>query len=132
RPGALGRAAREARVSDALLSVRGLGVSYRTQAGSFQAVHELDFELRPGEILGVVGESGCGKSTLSAALLGLLPPNGAITAGTIEFKGRNLVGLGPEALRRLRGAEIGAIFQDPLTSLRPTFRIPAHMIDAPP
>src|SRR5207237_3339096 len=129
RPDAVRRAARKARMSNELLRVEGLDVNYRTQAGAFQAVHDLHFSLRPGEILGIVGESGCGKSTLSAALLGLLPPNGEITGGRIELSGRDLRSLRPEEMRQLRGRKIAMVFQDPMTSINPTFTIATQMAD---
>src|SRR5919109_2078259 len=76
-----------------LLEVDGLEVVYYTREHKLKALHEVSFAVRPGEIVGIVGESGCGKSTLSAALLGLLPPNGEITSGSLRFKGRELRGL---------------------------------------
>ena len=75
-------------VTEALLEVEGLEVCYHVQDGTLKALSDVSFEVRPGEILGIVGESGCGKSTLSAALLRLLPPNGEITAGRMSLKGR--------------------------------------------
>jgi len=112
-----------------LLEVDGLEVVYHTHAAELPALHDICFDVSPGQILGIVGESGCGKSTLSAALMGLLPPNGEVTAGAIRFKGRDLVGLGAEALRNVRGREIAMIFQDPLTSLNPTFRVGTQLVD---
>jgi oligopeptide/dipeptide ABC transporter ATP-binding protein len=113
-----------------LLEVEGLDVEYRTPRGSLPALTDVSFAVRPGEILGIVGESGCGKSTVSAAIMRLLPPNGAITGGHIAFRGRDLSTLGPRELREVRGKEIAMIFQDPLTSLNPTFRIGTQLIDA--
>src|SRR5207253_4599467 len=75
-------------------------------------------------------ESGCGKSTLSAALMGLLPANGRVGGGRIGFGGRDLLQAGREELRRLRGRKIAMIFQDPLTSLNPTFTIGTQLVDA--
>jgi oligopeptide/dipeptide ABC transporter ATP-binding protein len=116
-------------VTDALLEVEGLEVRYHVQSGALTALSDVSFRVAPGEILGVVGESGCGKSTLSSALLRLLPPNGEITAGSIHLKGRDLLQLSAEEMRRLRGSELVMIFQDPLTSLNPTFTIETQMID---
>jgi oligopeptide/dipeptide ABC transporter ATP-binding protein len=116
-------------MSEHLLDVQGLSVSYHTEDGWLPAVHDLSFSLRPGEVLGVVGESGCGKSTVSAALMRLLPGNGEITEGRVLYRGRDLRELSPEQLRKLRGSEITMIFQDPLTSLNPTFSIGSQMAD---
>jgi peptide/nickel transport system ATP-binding protein len=116
-------------VSDPLLRVEGLEVSYHVREGELKALSDITFDIQPGEILGVVGESGCGKSTLSSALLRLLPPNGEITAGRVLLNGRDLLGLSAEEMRRLRGAELVMIFQDPLTSLNPTFTIETQMLD---
>ncbi len=113
----------------ALLEVEGLDVAYRVRGSTLPALRGLTLAVRPGEIVGVVGESGCGKSTLSAALLRLLPPNGAVTGGRISFDGRDVLALRPGELRELRGAGIAMVFQDPLTSLNPTFTIETQMLD---
>jgi oligopeptide/dipeptide ABC transporter ATP-binding protein len=110
-----------------LLDVDGLEVAYYTREHTLKALHEVSFAVRPGEIVGVVGESGCGKSTVAAAILGLLPANGEITGGSLRFKGRELRGLRGEKARAIRGREIAMIFQDPLTSLNPTFTIGTQM-----
>jgi peptide/nickel transport system ATP-binding protein len=117
-------------VSDAVLDVKGLHVSYATKVGDFQALHDIDLTLAAGEVLGIVGESGCGKSTLSSAILRLLPPNGRITGGSIRLGSRDLLTASEEELRSVRGSQIGMVFQDPLTSLNPTFRISTQMINA--
>jgi oligopeptide/dipeptide ABC transporter ATP-binding protein len=116
-------------VSEPLLRVEGLEVCYHIRNGSLPALSDVSFEVQPGEIVGVVGESGCGKSTLSSALLRLLPPNGEITSGRILLNGRDLLGLSAEEMRQLRGSELVMIFQDPLTSLNPTFTIGTQMLD---
>ena len=116
-------------VTEALLEVEGLEVRYHVRGGALQALSDVSFSVAPGEILGVVGESGCGKSTLSSALLRLLPPNGEISAGRIRLKGRDLLELSGEEMRRLRGSELVMIFQDPLTSLNPTFTVGTQMVD---
>jgi peptide/nickel transport system ATP-binding protein len=113
-----------------VLTVAGLEVVYHLESGLVRAVDDLSFELQRGEILGVVGESGCGKSTLSAALLRLLSANGEITAGRIELSGRDLMAMNDAELRRLRGRDIAMIFQDPLTSLNPTFTVGAQLVAA--
>ena len=116
-------------MNEPLLRVEGLEVRYHVRGGSLTALSDVTLDLQPGEILGVVGESGCGKSTLSSALLRLLPPNGEITSGRILLNGRDLLGLSAEQMRQLRGAELVMIFQDPLTSLNPTFTIGTQMLD---
>jgi oligopeptide/dipeptide ABC transporter ATP-binding protein len=115
---------------DALLEVDGLDVVYHTRERPLEALSDVSLRVGAGEIVGVVGESGCGKSTLAASLLGLLPPNGEIREGRIVFRGRDLLGLREDELRRLRGSDIAMIFQDPLTSLNPTFTIGTQLVDA--
>ncbi|MGQ0601599.1 MAG: oligopeptide/dipeptide ABC transporter ATP-binding protein, partial [Anaerolineales bacterium] len=112
-----------------LLEVLGLEVVYHTQKGRLKALHDVSFDVRPGEIVGIVGESGCGKSTVASTLLRLLPPNGEITDGQITFDQRDIVRLSPEELREMRGREIAMIFQDPMTSLNPVFDIETQMMD---
>jgi peptide/nickel transport system ATP-binding protein len=116
-------------VTEALLEVEGLGIGYHVGGGLLQALSDVSFSVAPGEIVGVVGESGCGKSTLSSALLRLLPPNGQITGGRIALRGRDLRELSNDEMRDLRGRELAMIFQDPLTSLNPTFSIGRQMVD---
>jgi len=113
-----------------LLSVEGLEIKYHTREGILTAIRDASFDVNPGEIVGIVGESGCGKSTISSALLRLLPPNGRITAGRIQFGDQDLLALDEEAMRRLRGQKIAMIFQDPMTSLNPVFNIEQQMVDA--
>jgi peptide/nickel transport system ATP-binding protein len=112
-----------------LLEVEGLEVAYHTEEQPLPALHDVSFTVQPREIVGIVGESGCGKSTLSATLMGLLPRNGEVTAGRIAYGTDDVLGLRPEQLRRLRGSELAMIFQDPLSSLNPTFTIGAQMTD---
>jgi peptide/nickel transport system ATP-binding protein len=104
------------------LQVTGLDVDIRLRHSVVHAVQGVSLEVRPGETVGIVGESGCGKSTLGLALAGLLPPE-AVTRGSIRLGGRELVGLAERELRAVRGAEVGIVFQDPMTSLNPTKRI---------
>jgi peptide/nickel transport system ATP-binding protein len=113
-------------VSDAsVLSVRNLRVYYGTPRGTVRAVDQVSFEIGAGEVLGLVGESGCGKSTLGRGVLGLLP-EGAFADGEVLYGGRNLVTLPLKELRRLRGPELGLIFQEPMTRLDPLQRIEDH------
>jgi peptide/nickel transport system ATP-binding protein len=105
-----------------LLSVRDLGVSFRTEDGRVQAVDNVSFEARAGELLAVVGESGCGKSVMAMALSGLLPHN-ATVGGSVELAGQQLVGASDADLRRVRGSRIAYIFQEPMPSLNPVFTV---------
>ncbi len=113
-----------------VLQVEDLQIKYHTREGILTAIDRATFQLRPGEILGVVGESGCGKSTVASAVMQLLPPNGRVTNGRIVLNGRDLIGLGEAELRRIRGREIGMVFQDPMTSLNPVFTIDDQMFAA--
>ncbi|NDL57550.1 ATP-binding cassette domain-containing protein [Phytoactinopolyspora sp. XMNu-373] len=100
-------------------------VWYGTEHGPARAVDGVTFDLRPGEVLGLVGESGCGKSTLGRGVLGLLP-RGAQLDGEVNYGGRNLVEASQREIQRLRGPELGLIFQEPLTRLNPLLRISDH------
>jgi peptide/nickel transport system permease protein len=106
-----------------LLAVDGLRVEFPGPDGSVVAVEDVGFELAPGERLGIVGESGSGKSMTALSIIGLIEAPGRVTAGSIKFKNRELVGLPPRAMNRIRGAEIAMIFQDPATSLNPTLTV---------
>jgi peptide/nickel transport system ATP-binding protein len=112
-----------------LLDVKGLRVTYHTHMGPLQALYDVDLHVKPGEIVGVVGESGCGKSTIASALLRLLPPNGEISGGKIIFKGQDQLRLDSEELRNMRGRDMAMIFQDPMTSLNPVFTVGSQMLD---
>jgi oligopeptide transport system ATP-binding protein len=112
------------RNADKLLSVRGLSTHFFTPDGVVQAVDDFTFEVDYGETLGLVGESGCGKSVSALSIARLVPdPPGKIVAGEIIFDGIDVLKLSDDEMRRLRGKEIGFIFQDPLTSLNPTLTI---------
>src|SRR5471032_2178636 len=106
-----------------LLSVEGLSVEFMHRKGALKAIHDVSFSLAPGEVLGVVGESGACKSLTGAAIIGLLEPPGRIAAGEIALDGQRIDNLPAEAMRRIRGAKIGAVFQDPLTSLNPLYTV---------
>jgi peptide/nickel transport system ATP-binding protein len=112
-----------------LLEVRNLRVEFPTRHGTLCAVDDLSFEIAPGELLGVVGESGAGKSLTGMAIIGLLEPPGRIAAGEIRLEGERIDNLPAEAMRRIRGKRIGAIFQDPLTSLNPLFTIGGQLVE---
>jgi peptide/nickel transport system ATP-binding protein len=106
-----------------LLEVRHLRVEFPTRRGTLLALDDISFEIAPGEVLGVVGESGAGKSLTGAAIIGLLEPPGRIASGEILLEGRRIDNLPYEQMRQIRGRKIGAIFQDPLTSLNPLYTI---------
>ena len=106
-----------------LLEVRNLVVEFPTRHGTLRALDDISFSIAPGEILGMVGESGAGKSLTGAAIIGLLEPPGRIASGQILLEGQRIDNLPYEQLRRIRGRQIGAIFQDPLTSLNPLYTV---------
>ena len=111
-----------------LLQVKELCVEFPTRHGVLKALDKVSFDIAPGEILGVVGESGAGKSLTGAALIGLLEPPGRVSGGEIVFEGERIDNLPADAMRKLRGKKIGAIFQDPLTSLNPLFTVGQQLI----
>lgn len=115
--------------TNALLQVRNLRVEFHTRRGTLTALDDVSFSIARGEILGVVGESGAGKSLTGAAIIGLLEPPGRIAAGEILLDGRRIDKLDEEAMRKVRGKEIGAIFQDPLTSLNPLYTIGRQLVE---
>ena len=116
---------------DHLLEIRGLATDFATDDGIVRAVDGVDLTIDRGETLGVVGESGCGKTVtaLSALKLIAIPP-GRIAGGQILWRGRDLVPLGQAAMRRIRGKEIGIVFQEPMTSLNPVYSVGAQIAEA--
>ena len=106
-----------------LLSVQNLVVEFPYRRGTLRALDDISFDIAPGEILGVVGESGAGKSLTGAAIIGLLEAPGRIASGEIMLEGQRIDNLPYEQMRKIRGRKIGAIFQDPLTSLNPLYTI---------
>src|SRR6185436_4641258 len=111
-----------------LLEVRHLRVEFPTRRGTLVAVDDVSFSIAPGEVLGVVGESGAGKSLTGTAIIGLLEPPGRIAAGEILLEGERIDRLDHDRMRRIRGRRIGAIFQDPLTSLNPLYTVGAQLV----
>jgi peptide/nickel transport system ATP-binding protein len=107
----------------ALLSVEDLRTQFHTGAGVVRAVDGVSFAIERGEVLGLVGESGCGKSVTSLSIMRLVPPPGRVTAGRIRLENEDLLDKDAEAMRRVRGARIAMVFQEPMTSLNPVFTI---------
>ena len=112
-----------------LLQVEDLAISVRGRDGSAVAVSDVSFALHEGEALGLVGESGSGKSLTLRAILGLLPPGAAVTAGRVLLDGVDLLRAGPRTLRRLRGGSVSMVFQEPMTALNPVVRVGTQIVD---
>jgi len=115
--------------TDTVLSVENLAVDFPSGDGVVHAVRGVSYELRPGEVLGIVGESGSGKSVTSMAVMGLLPKTAGIS-GSVKFRGRELLGLTDKEMTRVRGKKIAMIFQDPMTSLNPVYKIGYQLAEA--
>ena len=113
----------------ALLDVNHLRVEFPTRRGILRALDDISFGIEQGEILGVVGESGAGKSLTGAAIIGLLEPPGRVAAGEVVFEGRRIDNLSQEEMRAIRGRHIGAIFQDPLTTLNPLMSVGRQLVE---
>jgi peptide/nickel transport system ATP-binding protein len=112
-----------------LLEVRKLRVQFPTRRGVLTAIDDVSFSIAHGEVLGVVGESGAGKSITGAAIIGLLEPPGRIAGGEVKLNGLRIDNLPAEEMRKVRGREIGAIFQDPLTSLNPLYTVGRQIVE---
>lgn len=112
-----------------LLTVKDLRASFRIQGMTVQAVRGVDFEIAPGEIVGLVGESGSGKSVTMKSIIRMLPDSATLTAGEIRFDGRDLMKLTEKQLQSVRGNDISMIFQDPMTSLNPLKRVGDHIVE---
>ena len=114
----------------ALLRVRDLSVAFPGRERELYAVRGLSLEVAAGEVVGLVGESGSGKSLTALAVLGLVPPPGAIRSGSIELEGRELRGLSESAYRRVRGGRVGLVFQEPGAALNPVLTIGTQIVEA--
>ena len=112
-----------------LLEVKNLKIEFPTRRGNLVAVDDISLHIDAGEVLGVVGESGAGKSLTGMSIIGLLEPPGRIAAGQIFLEGRRIDNLSYEMMRKIRGKDIGAIFQDPLTSLNPLFQVGDQLVE---
>jgi len=116
-------------MSEIVLSVQDLTVEFVTRRGTLRALDKISFDIARGEVLGVVGESGAGKSVTGSAIIGLIDPPGRIADGKVVLSGERVDHLPPEQMRRVRGKRIGMIFQDPLTSLNPLYRVGEQLIE---
>ena len=116
-------------MTEAVLSVRNLEVEFVTRRSALRAIDGISFDIAKGEVLGVVGKSGAGKSVTGLAVIGLIDPPGRIAGGEIRLGGTRIDHLPPEQMRRIRGKRIGMIFQDPLTSLNPLYRIGDQLVE---
>jgi peptide/nickel transport system ATP-binding protein/oligopeptide transport system ATP-binding protein len=117
-------------MSAPLLSVRDLRVGFATEGGLLQAVDGVSFDLRPGEVLAIVGESGSGKSVTAQTLLGLTRSPNSRIEGSVKLDGEELLSAGETEMRRLRGERVGMVFQDPMTSFNPVYRLGAQIVEA--
>ncbi len=116
-------------MTETLLEIENLSVDYETARGDLKALRDITFDIRKGEIVGIVGESGCGKSTLISSILRLTAPNTRFRLGEIRFKGQDLLQVPERRMRDLRGADISIIFQDPMQTHNPVLTIGQQMVD---
>ncbi len=114
-----------------LLEIENLSISYFTRAGEVPAVIDFNLTLQAGEAVGLVGESGCGKSTVAMAVMQYLGGNGKIVGGSVRYKGRDMTQMGEEELRRIRGADIAMVYQEPMASLNPSMLIGMQLMEVP-
>ena len=114
-----------------ILEIEDLNISFFTRAGEIPAVMDFSCTIMPGEAMGLVGESGCGKSTVALGIMRYLGQNGRITKGSIRFKGRDMAEMSAKELRRLRGADIAMIYQEPMASLNPAMIIGKQLTEVP-
>ena len=114
----------------ALLEVKELRTSFFTDAGEVKAVDGISFQLDRGKVLGIVGESGSGKSVTAYSIMQILAPTGKIIGGSVKLDGQELVNAGEKVLRTVRGNKISIIFQDPMTSLNPTYTVGHQLMEA--
>ncbi len=117
-------------MTQALLSVNDLRVGFATEGGLLQAVDGVSFDLRPGEVLAIVGESGSGKSVTAQTIIGLTRSKNSRIEGSVELDGEELVEASDATMRRLRGERIAMIFQDPMTSFNPVYRLGDQIVEA--
>jgi peptide/nickel transport system ATP-binding protein len=117
-------------MSEPLLEVDDLRVRFHTEGGVVHAVDGISYSIEPGQVLGIVGESGSGKSVSSLAIMGLQRGSGTMVSGTATFEGRNLLTLPNEEIRKIRGNDISMVFQDPLSSLHPFYRVGRQLVEA--
>ncbi len=115
--------------SSALLSVRGLTIAFQLGAEDLTVLRDVSFDLAAGEAVGIVGESGCGKTVTARSLLGLLPEEGRVIEGSVQFAGAELVGLSEREYARIRGRQIGLISQEPMAGLDPSFRVGSQLVE---
>ena len=115
--------------TNATLSVRGLEVQFPSESGNVSILRDVNLEIHPGETVGLVGESGSGKSMTALSALGLVPAPGRVTAGSVQFEGREITTLGEKELNTIRGKEIAIIFQEPWAALNPSMKIATQLID---
>ncbi len=116
-------------MSENLLEVRDLCIQFETQGGTVKAVDHVSFDIKKGEVFALVGESGCGKSTTAMGVMQLIKSPGSISGGTVNFDGRNLLELSRQEMTKVRGSEIGMIFQNPLDSLNPVYTVGTQMME---
>lgn len=113
-----------------VLEVKNLSVSFHSTAGEVQAVRDVSFSLKKGEVLGIVGESGCGKSVLCKSIMKLLPGSAQIKSGKILLNGTDITDYKEKEMQKIRGSAFSMIFQDPMTSLNPTIKIGQQIAEA--